>query len=95
MKKLALTNINIIYIVITISILGIATLSYINRFGAGITYDSIFYITGGDNIVKGDGYIDIWGKPMVNWPPLYSSFIAFFSLITGSATLTVLYFKVS
>ncbi len=94
MKKLALTNINIIYIVITISILGIATLSYINRFGAGITYDSIFYITGGDNIVKGDGYIDIWGKPMVNWPPLYSSFIAFFSLITGSAIQSANYVSI-
>jgi hypothetical protein len=57
----------------------------VTRFGAGITYDSIFYIIGGKNIFQGNGYIDIWKNPTVNWPPLYSSFIALFSLITGDA----------
>lgn len=75
---------NLFYLVsIVISVTGCIIIGKINRFGGGITYDSIYYISGARSILNGDGYVDMWGKPIVNWPPFYSLLIAFISIFNN------------
>ena len=60
-------NFPLLIISATIAILGLLALSYVTRFGAGITYDSIFYIIGGKNIFQGNGKIrQLTGHPALH-----------------------------
>lgn len=54
-----------------------------SRFGAGLTYDSIRYISGARNIADGNGYFSYSGQPIALWPPLYSGILAMFYLAFG------------
>ena len=49
-------------------------------YGTGLEWDSILYIAGARNLLAGEGYSDISGRPIAAWPPLYSLLLATASL---------------
>lgn len=49
-------------------------------YGAGITTDSVYYLSSAENLLAGKGYIGFDGKPYVHWPPLFPSLMAILSL---------------
>lgn len=70
-------NKKIYFLILTIiSIIGILVVLYITRFGAGISPDSIYYISGARTLVNNLEYLDIFGEPMTHWPPLFPFLIS-------------------
>ena len=49
-------------------------------YGVGLEFDSIVYIAGARNLLAGEGYSNISGRPITWWPPLYSLLLATASL---------------
>ena len=56
-------------------------------YGAGVTGDSVYYLSGAENIACGHGYIDHFGRPLVKFPPLYAYLLGGISYLTGSTPL--------
>jgi hypothetical protein len=52
-----------------------------SRYGAGITGDSVDYISTARNIAAGVGFVTFDGTPLINQPPLYPIFLAAISYI--------------
>jgi len=46
------------------------------KYGAGLAGDSVIYISVADNLIKGNGFLDFAGKPLVYFPPLLPILIA-------------------
>ena len=44
--------------------------------GAGLTHDSIQYITAARSVQTGEGFISLEGKPFVFWPPLLPALLS-------------------
>jgi hypothetical protein len=44
-----------------------------HRYGAGLTSDSLDYIAAARSFARGAGYLATDGRPMVFWPPLFST----------------------
>ena len=64
-----------------LSVLGIASVMAREiTHGVGLESDSIQYIAGARNLLAGEGYSDISGRPVTWWPPLYSLLLATASL---------------
>ena len=40
-------------------------------YGAGVSSDSIFYLSSADNFANGVGFVDFKGDPLTDFPPLY------------------------
>jgi len=53
-----------------------------SRYGAGVTADSVKYLSVAQNLLDGNGLIDHRGITLVLWPPLYSIVLAGVSLIS-------------
>jgi hypothetical protein len=49
-------------------------------YGAGITPDSVHYLSSAENLLAGKGYIGYDGQPYTHWPPLFPSLMALLSL---------------
>lgn len=73
------------------------------KWGIGVYYDSIFYLTAADNLLKGLGMGRLAGDgsiiPLTHYPPLYSILVAAARLVTGLDStrsawiLTLLFFS--
>ncbi len=56
-------------------------------YGAGVSGDSVYYLSGAQNIAAGNGYFDHFGNPIVKFPPLYTYLLAAISWATGLTPL--------
>lgn len=73
---------------ISIGLLGfILILITSSKYGLGISGDGIHYIAAADSFVEGIGFISYDGKPLISWPPLYSAFIGWGSVLFNSSVL--------
>ena len=54
-----------------------------SHFGVGISPNSVIYISVARNIIKGVGFVDFHGSPLITYPPLYPTILASISLIVG------------
>ena len=64
-----------------LSALGVAlVMARVITYGTGLEWDSIQYIAGARNLLAGEGYSDMSGRPITSWPPLYSLLLATASL---------------
>lgn len=52
-----------------------ATLWITSSYGIGVSPDSVFYLTGAKNLLRGNGFT-YQGEPITHFPPLYSIFLA-------------------
>jgi hypothetical protein len=52
------------------------------RYGAGVSPDSVTYVSVARSLVAGRGFVDNNGTPLTAWPPLYPVLLAGVSLIT-------------
>jgi hypothetical protein len=50
--------------------------------GPGVSTDGTMYLSVAANLLKGRGLIDLYGSPLVQYPPLYPALIAFVSGLT-------------
>lgn len=48
----------------------------IQKYGVGLTPDSVTYLACADNIATGHGFISFDGSPLINWAPLFSIIIS-------------------
>ena len=65
------------FLVIISSLLGVILILCINNhFGAGVSPDSVSYLAGARNLIKGDGFLNYDKTPIVDWPPLYPFILA-------------------
>jgi len=53
-----------------------------SRVGAEVSSDGLYYLSVAQNLLRGKGLVDLYGSPLVQWPPLYPATLAFISLIT-------------
>jgi hypothetical protein len=49
-------------------------------YGAGVTPDSVYYLSSAENLLAGKGYVSYDGQPYTHWPPLFPSLMALLSL---------------
>lgn len=54
-----------------------------SHFGVGVSPDSVLYISVARNIIKGVGFVDFHGSPLITYPPLYPTILASISFIIG------------
>lgn len=52
-------------------------------YGAGVSSDSMFYLSSADNFARGAGFTDFKGDPLIDFPPLYSFILGFLRAISG------------
>jgi hypothetical protein len=80
-----LKNLNL-YNKVVLGILGFIGVGIIllltNRFGAGITPDSVVYISAARNLAEGNGFLTYNGLPLVIQPPLYPILLALIKITT-------------
>ena len=59
-----------------LGLIGVLTILYSTRWGVGLAYDSIGYLSGAENLVRGQGYSHVTGlgeiEPTNQWPPMFS-----------------------
>jgi len=60
-----------------------------SRVGAEVSSDGLYYLSVAANLLKGKGFVDLYGNPLVQWPPLYPALLAFISLITRADVFLV------
>ena len=58
-----------------------------NRWGAGLSPDSVGYIGTARHLIRGAGFITYDGSPTVVWPPLYPALLALVGGIFGTDPL--------
>lgn len=64
-------------ILLLFSLVGIALiLMSTSLFGAGLSSDSVYYISTARNLGEGNGLISYTGAPFIDWPPLYAIILA-------------------
>ncbi len=59
------------------------------KYGAGVSGDSVDYISTADNLLRGLGFRDYAGEPYLYWPPLYPLLLAGLSWLTNGDPLVV------
>ncbi|MBK9928065.1 MAG: hypothetical protein IPP66_22575 [Anaerolineales bacterium] len=66
-----------------ISLVGMSMAIYITYpYGAGVSGDAARNLSVAHSLLKGNGFFDLFGKPLVYWPPLYSILLAGLGVIT-------------
>jgi hypothetical protein len=71
----------IIYFLLILSLVGVLLVVICtSRYGAGVTPDSVAYISTARNLLSGEGYAIHDGRPFVNWPPLFPTLLAWIGL---------------
>ncbi|MGE5073103.1 MAG: hypothetical protein ACM3MF_06715 [Anaerolineae bacterium] len=63
-----------------------------SKYGAGVSSDAARNLSTADNLLAGNGFVDMIGAPFVLWPPLYPLVIAGLSLPTGLSTFQAAWF---
>ncbi len=58
-------------------------LSATSVYGAGVSSDSMFYISAADSFAAGNGFFDFKGDPLTDFPPLYPLILGAFSWASG------------
>lgn len=51
-------------------------------FGAGVSGDAASYLSTAENLLRGKGFVDLSGNPLVYWPPLYPLILAGLGFLT-------------
>jgi len=73
--------------------IGAASLLAATRWGVGVGYDSIFYLSAADNLLKGLGFSRFGGGgaaiPLTHYPPLYPIMLATGSWVSGQPVVQV------
>ena len=59
------------------------------RFGAGLSTDAVNNLAAASHLLQGRGLVDVYGGPLVQWPPLYAWLLAALSLLTGADVFQV------
>jgi len=73
-----------------LSLLGVFLILYLTAtYGAGVSGDSVDYISTADNLLRGLGFRDYAGEPYLYWPPLYPLLLAGLSWLTEGDPLVV------
>ncbi len=73
-----------IYFLILSSIAGVSIIYLATyRFGPGLSTDAVLNLSAAANLMRGRGFIDLYGNPMTQWPPLYAIILVVLSRITG------------
>ena len=54
------------------------------RYGAGVSSDAVRNLSTVDSLLAGRGFVDLYGKPLTWWPPLYPYLIFGLSLLTNA-----------
>lgn len=76
-------------LLVVLSLLGATTiLISTSRYGAGISPDSVAYVSVARSLVEGRGFVDYHGALLALWPPLYPALLAVISLISRLDPLT-------
>ena len=87
-----------------LGLIGVLTILYSTRWGVGIAYDSFGYLSGAENLLRGQGYSHVTGlgeiEPTNQWPPLFSLAITPFgfaglSVSEGARWLNALLFGIN
>jgi hypothetical protein len=52
-------------------------------YGAGVSSDSVFYLSSADNFARGAGFFDFKGDPLTDFPPLYSLILGLLTRLSG------------
>lgn len=74
--------------ILSLAGIGLAFLAT-SRYGAGVAGDSIHYISVGDNLLQGKGFIDYTGGPLIWFPPLMPILLAGLAWIFRSDAFAV------
>ncbi len=53
------------------------------RWGPGLSTDAVLNLSAAANLLQGRRFLDLYGNPMTQWPPLYAAIIAVLSKVTG------------
>lgn len=61
----------------------------VSSYGAGISGDAVYYLSGAENIAAGKGFFDHFGQPVTKFPPLYAYLLGALSWFTGANPLQV------
>jgi len=54
-----------------------------SRYGAGVSSDSAFYLSTAENFIKGIGFFDFAGMPLIDFPPLYPFILGISYAVSG------------
>lgn len=88
-------------LLLMLGVVGVLTILYSTRWGIGLNHDPLNYISGAENLVRGQGYSHVTPmgevKPTIQWPPLYSVALTPFgfagmSIFEGARWLNALLF---
>lgn len=60
-----------------------------SRYGAGVSGDSIDYLSTANNLTFGKGFVDYSGNPYLAWPPLYPLILAGIGRLSGGDTFQI------
>ena len=89
---------------LVLGLLGVLLILYCTRWGAGLSDDSLGYISGAESLLRGEGYNHVTPlgeiKPTVQWPPLFSLMLTPFgamgmSLFEAARWLNALLFGIN
>ncbi len=87
-----------------LGLVGVLTILYSTRWGSGLSPDSLGYISGAENLLRGQGYSHVTGmgqvEPTIQWPPLFSLALTPFgfvgiSIFEGARWLNALLFGIN
>lgn len=57
-----------------------------SKYGAGVSSDAARNLSTADNLLAGQGFVDMVGAPFILWPPLYPLLLAALALVTRWTT---------
>ena len=87
MAKRSKSGIAIIILIVALSAAGaLLVLMGTQRFGVGMSPDSLVYLSTAKSLINGKGYVIHDGSAVTNWPPLYPTLLAIIGL-TGLSLL--------
>ena len=76
-----------------LGVIGFAVIWFISPWGIGVGYDSIFYLSAADNLLRGLGLSRLDGFenviPLTHFPPLYPLLVAALSIVLRLDTVSV------
>ncbi|MFH1186065.1 MAG: hypothetical protein V1755_13665 [Chloroflexota bacterium] len=76
-----------------LSLIGVAfILIATSKYGAGVSSDAARNLSTADSLLRGMGFVDMLGSPLVLWPPLYPLLLAGLSILTTLDTFVVAWY---
>ena len=92
------SDVQIQAIVVILSFVGVGTVFIsTSLYGAGLSPDSVGYISAARSLLSGDGYTRYHGDVLVHWPPLFPTLLAVLGLagiepLVGARIINILAF---